>query len=326
MKKKSSGKDIKALMQVILIMIFMFVSNYNLPAYAGDKIIAMDPMLSQWLLAFKRSESVKNILITEVGKSKYMLEVFPDLKDSIMLKKIDNAESLIMLNPEMIFIKTGTDHNYSELKKSGIEIITFDFEKLEDIFKGVRTMGEKLKMEKRAEKFIEYFKAVIDDARKNAANKNAESGLIPRVYFANSNIYHSYGGGMYQNFLIEAAGGKSVTSSAAGSKIQVAIEELIKYDPEIIITASYCSDTPDMIMKNDKLKDLSAVKNKKIFVMPRYLSSWDMPVPESIAGILWLSLKINPEVNVDLNAKLKNFYLLFYNLKLDDSGIDKILN
>jgi len=321
-----NGEGVKVLKPVILIIIFTFVLNYSSAACAGDKIIAMDPMLSQWLLAFKRSDGIKDILITEVGKSEHMFKVFPDLKDNIMRKKMDNAESLILLDPKMIFIKTGTDHNYSELRKSGVEIIIFDFEKLEDIFKGVRSMGEKLKMEKRAERFIEYFKAAIDDAHNNFVKSGVEAGSIPRVYFANSNIYHSYGSGMYQNFLIETAGGKSVTSNASGSKIQVSIEELIKYDPEIIITASYCSDTPEMIMKNSKLKDLSAVKNKKIFVMPRYLSSWDMPVPESIVGILWLSLKINPKVNIDLNSKIKDFYLLFYNLKLDDSVINKILN
>ncbi|HNY11425.1 MAG TPA: ABC transporter substrate-binding protein [Candidatus Wallbacteria bacterium] len=312
----------------ILVMSFFIAMFFfsQAPAAAGpSKIIAMDPMVSQWLLALKCVEGAKDILIGEVGKSNYMSEIFPELKDNIMRKKTDNVESIMLLNPRIIFLKTGTEHNLSDLKKSGVEIVSFDFEKLDDIFKGVAAMGRSLKMEKRAEELNEYFKKAMETTGKDIG-KNANNGPKPRVYFANSNVYSSVGKGMYQNFLIETAGGASVTANAPGSKIQISLEELIKWDPEIIITASYCSETPDMIMQNDKLKDLAAVKNKKIFVMPRYITSWDMPVPESLLGIIWLSNKLHPEIKLDLNRKIKDFYKIFYNTKVDDSKIEKMIN
>ncbi len=310
---------------VIMCSVWIFLAHYISFAGESSKIMAMDPMLSQWLLALKCSEGAKDILITEVGKNEYMPDIFPGLKNSIMRKKIDNAESLMLLNPKMIFIKTGTDHNYSELKKSGVEVVSFDFETIEDIFSGVSIMGGKLKMENRAESLVQYFKNVLDETRKNVEKKSKLTSK-PRVYYANSNIYNSMGRGMYQNFLIETAGGVSVTSNSSGSKIQISVEELIKYDPQIIITAAYCSDTPDMIMKNDKLKDLSAVKNKKIFVMPRYVTSWDMPAPESILGVIWLAQKFDSNLKLDLNKQMKDFYLLFYDIKMSGGEAEKILN
>ena len=310
---------------VIMCSFWIFLPHYFSFAAEPPKIVAMDPILSQWLLAVKCGEGAKDILITEVGKNEYMQDIFPGLKNSIMRKKIDNAESLMLLNPKMIFIKTRTDHNYSELKKSGVEVICFDFETIEDIFNGVSIMGRKLKMEKRAESLVQSFKNAMEETRKNVEKKSKLTSK-PRVYFANSNIYNSTGRGMYQNFLIETAGGASVTSNSSGSKIQISVEELIKYDPQIIITAAYCSDTPDMIMKNDKLKDLSAVKNKKIFVMPRYVTSWDMPAPESILGVMWLAEKFDSNLKLDLNKRMKDFYLLFYDIKMNGGEAEKILN
>jgi len=307
----------------LLVLLTIFPLSISI-ADNASKFMAIDPMLSQWLLSFKCREGAKDILICEVARNEYMSGIFPELKENIMKNKADNAESLMLLNPKAIFVKKGAEHNLSEVKKSGIEIVSFDFEKPEDIFNGIKTMGEILKMEKRAEEMTAYFKDAIDKSNENAAKNSKKSK--PRVYFANSNIYQSFGNGMYQNFLIETAGGASVTSKSSGAKIQISIEELIKLDPEIIITASYCSDKPGMIIKNEKLKDLSAVKNEKIFVMPHYVSSWDMPIPESILGITWLSAKIYPESKIDLNKSVKDFYQKFYNLKIDDEKIKNILN
>jgi len=294
-------------------------------AEGASKIIALDPMVSQWLLALKCESGAKDILITEVGKSDYMKDVFPELKDRVMRKKIDNVEELMALNPEIVFIKNGTDHDLSEFKKGGLKISSFDFEKIDDILKGVTAMGGDLKLEKRAEILTAYFRTSVERVRKSI-EKSEVKGSKPKVYFANGNIYSSVAKGMYQNFLIESAGGVSVTANSAGAKIQVSAEELIKWDPDIIITASFCSDTPESIMKNEKLKDIAAVKNKKIFVMPRLVTSWDMPVPESLPGIEWLSAKLHPGLATGLNQRIKDFYKTFYNLNVEDAQIEKLIN
>jgi len=308
---------------VSLFFVFAFILCGCAVADEAAKIVVMDPMLSQWVLAIKCVSGVNDLLITEVGKSDYMSAIFPGLKDNIMRKKIDNTESLLLLNPKIVFVKKYSEHENSDFKKSGLKIVSVEFEKLDDILNGVKTIGESLQFETRAVTLIEHYKKAIDEVNESVAKivKTAR----PRVYFANSNIYNSFGAGMFQNFLIETAGGISVTSNASGSKIQTSVEELIKWDPEIIVTASYCSDTPDLIIKNDKLKDLNAVKNKKIFVMPHYVTSWDMPVPESLPGIMWLASKFNPGLNTGLNDRIKEFYKIFYNIKIDDAEIEKIM-
>lgn len=44
------------------------------------------------------------------------------------------------------------------------------------------------------------------------------------------------------------------------------------------------------------------------------MSAWDMPCPQTILGIMWLSKKINPQVfkDIDIMEEVNDFYQKFY--------------
>jgi len=85
------------------------------------------------------------------------------------------------------------------------------------------------------------------------------------------------------------AKGELVSKDVNKFKFNIDTEQLLVWNPDFIITTKYTKDTIDSIYSNNTYKDLKAVKNKHIYKMPSYILSWDLPVPESFLGIIWLS-------------------------------------
>ena len=74
-------------------------------------------------------------------------------------------------------------------------------------------------------------------------------------------------------------------------------------------------------LKNDKLlKDLKAIKEGKIYLMPEYAKAWGYPTPEAMSiGEFWVAKKLYPEAfkDFDLDKKVKEYYAEFFKTKYD---------
>jgi len=60
--------------------------------------------------------------------------------------------------------------------------------------------------------------------------------------------------------------------------------------------------------------------------MPKYLMSWELPVPESILGTMRLCSTVYPDaVRYNLKDEIKDFYQKFYRINLSDQDVDNLL-
>jgi iron complex transport system substrate-binding protein len=82
----------------------------------------------------------------------------------------------------------------------------------------------------------------------------------------------------------------------------------------------------DELMADSSWQSLPAVQNKQVYRMPKYFINWELPVPESILGTLWLQSTFYPEqVTYDLHDEIISFYKEFYDLDLSSTDVDTIL-
>jgi len=68
--------------------------------------------------------------------------------------------------------------------------------------------------------------------------------------------------------LIEAAGGNNVISDDTGIVVTVSVERVIGADPDIIIctqSSVWPTESKDKIMSDDRWKDISAVRENRVF-------------------------------------------------------------
>lgn len=88
--------------------------------------------------------------------------------------------------------------------------------------------------------------------------------LQRRVYLELYSRNRGAGRNSYAGDLIAAAGGKNILESTS----LTGTDEIIRQDPEIIFYVEHCGSAEE-IMKRPGMSNVSAVKNKKIFPVPR---------------------------------------------------------
>jgi len=110
------------------------------------------------------------------------------------------------------------------------------------------------------------------------------------------------------------------------------MEEVIKWNPDIIILSNFDKFLPEDIYNNkfegQDWSKINAVKNKKVFKAPIGIYRWDAPSAETPLMIKWIAKVANPELFNDYNMRkdIKDFYLNFFNYKLSDEQLNFILN
>jgi iron complex transport system substrate-binding protein len=131
---------------------------------------------------------------------------------------------------------------------------------------------------------------------------------------------------MYQTQLIEAAGGVSVSADLSGSWNTVSLEQILVWNPDVIVIPPYGSVTVADILGSEDWQSVSAVRAGRVLKMPRVFGTMDTPLPESLLGVVWLSSVFYPERAIfDARVEAADFYQTYYGYTLSSAEADAFL-
>ena len=232
-----------------------------------------------------------------------------------------NVEECMKLNPDVVIIPTRLKNFIPQFEKLNIPVIAIEPETLEGFNNCVELLGKISGSEERAKELLKYYDDTINkvkDMTKGIENK-------PTVYLSGSDsILKTCTSKMYQNYMIDTAGGKNVTENIDdGYWTNISVEQLIDYNPDVIYVVGYANYTVDDVLADSKLTGVNAIENKKVYLFPSTLEPWDYPTPSSILGMLWIVNNLHPEKysTDDFKKDAKEFYKRFYNLEVTDGEI-----
>jgi iron complex transport system substrate-binding protein len=193
----------------------------------------------------------------------------------------------------------------------------------------IKFLGLVLGEEDKAQALIDFRDKYLDEVEK-------VSGSIPdsnkkTVYYAEgSDGLETDPSGSSHSQLINLCGGINVADvlfeNGTGT-VQVSIEQVIKWNPDIIIT----TDTQfyHSVYNDPKWANIKAVQNKEVYLSPQSPFKWfDRPPGANIIiGIPWTAKVIYPDKYADLDLKqaTKEFYNNFYHFDLSDDQVKDIL-
>ena len=128
------------------------------------------------------------------------------------------------------------------------------------------------------------------------------------------------------DWLVDAAGGRMLTHDDAAYFVTVTTEELIAWDPEIIVVGT--SATTDVITGDPRFQGITAVKTGRVVVSPKGQFYWSHFSSESFLCILFLAKQFHPDrfADIDLTGELTSYYENFYHYSLTDDEARRILN
>ncbi|MDD5015041.1 MAG: ABC transporter substrate-binding protein [Atribacterota bacterium] len=288
-----------------------------------NRIITISPMATQCVFAVQGQGNLVGICLGPAVEGEAMTKIYPGVKDlpEPGSPKGVNIEELLLLKPDAVI----GEFNPSIVKK--MEEIKIPFvciypESPKLLVDSIKLMGKVLGKDKEAEDTISYF----NNKMEYITDKTLKIDKKLKVYVAGSSKLRTFGGDLYQTYLVENAGGFSVSKDIKGGKIDVSVEQILEWDPDFILLTPYCKDSVEDVLSDSQLQEIRAIKNRKIYQMPKYVVSWDLPVPESFLGMVWLASKLYPEVvNFDMNQEIKEFYSIVYKYDIPDEDITKLL-
>lgn len=239
---------------------------------------------------------------------------------SVGSAKQPDVEMMISLKPDLVILPKKLKDVAGTLEELGIPVILVNPEDGEQL-RGTITLLATATGSDGSGLLEEY------DRLEGKAVSLTEGCERPAVYLAgNSAMLSTAGSGMYQNTLLTLAGGENVAAElTGGSWADISYEQLLAWNPEVIILAADASYTVADVMDDPMLAELPAVKNGKVYALPAAPEAWDSPVPGTILGSLWIVSKLHPEKysEDEFLADASGFYTRFFGFELTGDILNK---
>ena len=219
-----------------------------------EKVVSLGPNITEMVFALDSQEKL-------VGRTEYC--DYPEEVSSIesvgTLTQPD-VEKIISLNPDVVIASIHfSEEAKSQLEDIGIKVvILFEEHKMDGVYTMIETLGAIVNQNDKAAETIADMKERIAAVQERVKEKEAPS------------VYYVVGFGEYGDFtagndtfiheLITLAGGNNIAKDISGWNFS--LEKLVELDPEIIIVGTGIKDS---FMTAENYKDLSAVKNGKVY-------------------------------------------------------------
>lgn len=227
---------------------------------APQRVVSVGPSITENLFALGVGDRI-------VGRTDYC--DFPEAALSIpSVGAIDapNVETIVSLSPDLVIASSiFTEDSYSKLTELGIKVIILHNEyDVTGVYETLETLGAIMDAQDAAAALSEEMQSSITDTTAKIAGLAA-----PTVYYVlGYGEYGDYtsGGDTYIGTLLTLAGGNNIAQNVSGWSYS--LESLIEADPDIIVLpAGMKAD----FIATDNYKDLSAVKNGKVYEIDRNL-------------------------------------------------------
>jgi iron complex transport system substrate-binding protein len=226
------------------------------------------------------------------------------------------VETIAALRAELVVAGVRQARFAGLLADVGIPSVLYGPETFDGVRAATELTGALFGREEKARELIAFFDEVL--AAVTRAVPAGEARL--RVLFVGTDPLRVAAEGMYQSQLITLAGGRPAATGLPGTAWQnVTVEQILLWDPEVIVIASYGTVTPQNYLGDPLFQGVTAVRNGRVYKMPQILFAWDTPIPESVLGVLWFAELLYPgRFPVGIVEHAVRFYRDFYGVELTE--------
>jgi iron complex transport system substrate-binding protein len=239
-----------------------------------------------------------------------------------------NVESVLALNPDLV-VQWGDEGSgiVAPLENAGMKVLGLRYGTQQDVDTWLTLFGTLLSKPARA-------KRIVDWSHDRLAEMKAvrPSGPAPKILYFNRYVggYKVAAKGSYNDFYIKLIGGTNPATGPhglAGSGMAgVDVEQVLAWDPDIVLLGNFDAALPSDVYADKVLRDMSAVRTKRVYKVPLGGYRWDPPSQESPLMWRWLSMIAFPGGKpFDLRGEVVKDYRLLYGHTPTDAQLDAIL-
>ena len=278
---------------------------------AGDKLIAGEQATKSCLCPMtfdNTTEGCKDCYETIIDGR------MPDLPE-ISTRYDIYYEKIAALKPDIIFCGSLKDAEAFE-DKIGCPVVVLGGQGWNfgdsGYFKSIEVAGQALDREDEADKLVEFIKGKIDKVKSVTEKMSAKDK--PKVYFASrgaTNAFYDPKEG--RDFTrtepkydpLDVAGGINVASEINGSTVNVALEQIIAWNPDYIFVSN--SDAGNntglnFIKNSPELSSINAIKNDNVYNC-FYPHCRGTPPDRNLLNMMYMAKLLHPEEFKDLDLE-----------------------
>ena len=281
-----------------------------------EKIVSTYYLVSASLLTLGLKDKIVGIEMKAKSRGLYNLAA----KELIDLPAVGsgkeiNIEAIASLEPDVVFLPKKQKDAADTLEELGIPSIVVNPESYGQFNELISIIGKVCGVSDKADELINYYENTVSNI--SSAVANAEK---PTVYIAGESSYlRTCAGDMYQKQMIDICGGECVSAALEGSSwVDISKEQLLEFNPDYIFVVNYAEYSLDDLKNDESLKDLKAIQNNNVYMIPSKIEAWDYPQPSSILGLYWMAGILHPDIIAEdayLNEAI-SFYNKYYGIQV----------
>lgn len=323
----------------------MYGDNITVPTII-DRVISTGPVETQ-LIYMLAPEKLAGVNMAWVGDPSYVLDQYRSLPNiGNASSKTFNFEAAIATRPDIVLEGKTSNLATDREKFGGIPVVGVNAgsDLLTMYQDEITFVGDLLGVPEQAAKLVAYYNDAmayvngkVGEIRGDSIT-SADNPAKVRVYYAEgTDGLQTDAKGSWHTNLLWFCGGANVADVAVSNTSQavtVSMEQILAWDEAgaidmIVIGRTSQSTTREAILASSTWQTLSCVRLAKVYVRPDNPTSWfdGPPGYGQILGMYWMVRLLYPDrtYDLDLSAKVKEFYSSFLHYELTDAQVASLL-
>ncbi|HKM34557.1 MAG TPA: ABC transporter substrate-binding protein [Lachnospiraceae bacterium] len=225
-----------------------------------------------------------------------------------------DLEGCAALSPDLVILPVKLKDAVAALEELGITVLAVKPENQELFNEAAHMIATATNTLSKETELVNF----ANDSLNTLADAVGNTSTLTVYLAGNSSLLSTAPAGMYQNTLIVNAGGSNVAAEINDTYwAEVSYEQLLSWNPDVIILASDATYTVDSVLADSSLAACKAVKEGRVYQIPGDIEAWDSPVPGSFLGSLYMASVLHPTEysTEDYENTVATFYKTFYDFE-----------
>ncbi|NWJ98662.1 MAG: cobalamin-binding protein [Chloroflexi bacterium] len=252
-----------------------------------SKIASLSPGTTELLYALDLGDRV-------VGVDEYSdYPAEAKQKEKVGGYKETNIERVVSLSTDLVLAAGITSKQLiSSLEARGLTVLILNPSNLAGVLANIKLLAQVTNVPDKGNVVAADFQKKLDDVAAKIKGAKAQ----PRVFYELDPTLFTIAPGSFVDDMLQKAGGQNIVTDATNPYPQLNQEAVIAKDPEVILLGddSAGTDTPEKIMARPGWSNISAIKNKRVYVLEASLVS--RPGPRAALGVENIAKTLYPDL------------------------------
>lgn len=215
-----------------------------------------------------------------------------------------NMEKLLRLKPDVVLIWTSSLQQIEFMERRGLNVVAIFPESVSELYEVMEMLGRlfdrRQEMAVTTRRMRDVFAVIKEHTARIAPSRRQ------RALWISSRPTSVSGGVGLNDDLMNLIGTNNVASAVRERSLEVSLEQVIKWNPDVIFIWGNANYSSADILRNPQWRTIRAVREGRVYKAPHW-STWS---PLVAPTALWMAVRAYPDLyrDVDLNVRVDRFF------------------